>query len=172
MDFIASFSSQKVNNFHFFLIHGLIGKDDLAFLFDTGAACSVVGVNNLFRKGADPSGRMNAFEKLLRYKLISHAIPPRPMKTANRQEVTTYPCVSHQVSIADTEKRDFYFDISFDEINIPLLGSSFIDDCAYHHAISGNLCITSIKEQAGSSFYNGRNTLDFDMVVTEFENRG
>ena len=53
MDLIASFSSQKVNTFNFFILHGLLGDDDLIFLFDTGAICPVVGVNNFFRRKTD-----------------------------------------------------------------------------------------------------------------------
>lgn len=60
------------------------------------------------------------------------------------------------------------FDISFDDISIPLLGSSFIDDCAYSHAINGNLNITGMKPQAGVGYYSGRNVLDFDKVAAAF----
>ena len=50
MDLIASISSQKINTFNFFTVHGILGDDDLIFLFDTGAICPVVGVNSFFRK--------------------------------------------------------------------------------------------------------------------------
>lgn len=75
----------------------------------------------------------------------------------------------HNVSIENTAKRDFYFDISFDEISIPLLGSSFIDDCAYSHAINGNLNITGMKNKTGTGYYDENNVLDFDAVVAKFE---
>ena len=49
MDLIASFSSQKINRFHFFDINGILDEDkDLVFLFDPGAACPVIGVNSFF----------------------------------------------------------------------------------------------------------------------------
>ena len=169
MDLIASFSSQKVNNFNFFAIYGLVGNDELFFLFDTGAACNVVGVNSLFRKGDDSIERMMAFEKLLHDELVAHGITPRQMKAANSQEVVTYPCMCHNVSIENTAKRDFYFDISFDEISIPLLDSSFIDDCAYSHAINGNLNITGMKNKTGAGYYDENNVLDFNAVVAKFE---
>ena len=63
----------------------------------------------------------------------------------------------------------FFFDISFDEISIPLLGSSFIDDCSYSHSIGGNLNITGICEKAGSGFYDGMNILDFNTILDRFE---
>ena len=169
MDLIASFSSQRINTFQFFTLHGFIGSRDLIFLFDTGAACPVVGVNNLFRNTEDTSStKRMSFEVLLRGELSAQAIPPRPMKAANSQKVMTYPCVCHNVSIENTARRDFYFDISFDEISIPLLGSSFIDDCAYNHAINGNLNITGMKDKTGADYYVKSNVLDFDAVVAKF----
>ncbi len=168
MDLIASFSSQKVNTFNFFILHGLLGDDDLIFLFDTGAICPVVGVNNFFRRKTD-NGK-DILIQVLQKEISTQGIVSRPvpLKTANSQEVTTYPCVCHHVSIENTAERDFYFDISFDDISIPLLGSSFIDDCAYSHAINGNLNITGMKQQAGAGYYTGRNVLDFDKVAEKF----
>ena len=169
MDLIASFSSQRINAFHFFVIHGLMANKDLVFLFDTGASCPVLGVNSFFRDG-DTTNNRHILEQLLYNELSSQNILPRPIpfKAANNQEMTTYPCVCHNVSIENTAERDFYFDISFDDISIPLLGSSFIDDCAYSHAINGNLNITGMKPQAGAGYYAGRNVLDFDKVAEKF----
>ena len=59
-------------------------------------------------------------------------------------------------------------DISFDEISIPLLGSSFIDDCSYSHSIGSSLSITAIKDNAGSVFYSEANVLDFNVVLKEY----
>lgn len=169
MDLIASFSSQKVNTFNFFVLHGLLGDDDLIFLFDTGAICPVVGVNNFFREVRSDRNR-NTLERILHNEIDVQGIVSRPvpLKTANNQEVSTYPCVCHHVSIENSTERDFFFDISFDDISIPLLGSSFIDDCAYSHAINGNLNITGMKPQAGVGYYSGRNVLDFDKVAAAF----
>lgn len=169
MDLIASFSSQKVNAFNFFVLHGILGDDDLIFLFDTGAICPVVGVNSFFRKGKTDLNQ-DTLAQILQNEINAQGVlsRPVPLKTANSQEITTYPCVCHHVSIENTAERDFYFDISFDDISIPLLGSSFIDDCAYSHAINGNLNITGMKPQAGASYYSGRNILDFDKVAAKF----
>ena len=73
------------------------------------------------------------------------------------------------VSIEGTAERDFYFDFSFSDISLPLLGTSFSDDCAYNHAVNGSLNITSMKQQAGEGYYTGENVLDFDKVVEKFE---
>lgn len=171
MDLIASFDSQRVNTFDFFVLRGIFGRSGLFFLFDTGASCPVVGVNNFFDK--DDMENKENLEKIIRDEISIQKVAPRPipLKAANSQPVTTYPCVCHGVSIENTAEQEFYFDLSFDEISIPLLGSSFIDDCAYNHAINGNVNITGMKKRAGANYYNGRNVLDFDKVAKEYEKR-
>ncbi len=169
MDLIASFDSQKVNTFNFFFLRGIFGSSGLFFLFDTGASCPVVGINNFFDKDDIESKRL--LEKIILDEITKQDIAPRPepLKAANSQPVTTYPCVSHGVSIENTKAQDFYFDISLDDISIPLLGSSFIDDCAYSHAINGNINITSMKPHTGADSYKYRNVLDFDEVSKKYE---
>lgn len=165
---------KESNDLIFFILRGLMGDSGLFFLFDTGAICPVVGVNIFFVKNNNPDYSSNtaALAKILRDEIKTQKILPRPkpLKTANNQNVTTYPCICHNVSISITPERDFYFDISFDEISIPLLGSSFIDDCDYSHAINGNINITGIKEQAGSDYYKGLNILEFDDIAIRFQN--
>ena len=87
----------------------------------------------------------------------------------NSQELPSYPCVCHNASIENTEKWDFYFDISFDEINLPLLGSCFTDDCNYNHPINDQLIITEIKERTDSQYYQGYCVLNFDIVAAKYE---
>ena len=48
MDLIASFSGKKVRKAYFFNIYGLFGQKVMPFLFDTGAARSVVGTRSFF----------------------------------------------------------------------------------------------------------------------------
>ena len=174
MDLIASFSSQKIKNFHFFSISGLLpDNEDLVFLFDTGAICPIIGMNSFFPEKDSPENlkKKEFFEKLLRKELISQNILLRtnPLKTASNQEVRTYPCICKDVSISNAKELDFYFDFSFDEISIPLLGSSFIDDCSYNHSIGGNLNITTIKENAGAAFYDGFDILNFNKIIAKFQ---
>ena len=171
MDLMGSFSSRRLNIFNFFYVYGMLDDNGLVFLFDSGAICPVVGVNNFFDKGADIENRA-ILENILKEEISRQNISPRPipLKAANSQEVETYPCICNGVSIENTAELDFYFDISFEDISIPLLGSSFIDDCAYNHAINGNVNITSMKEDVGKSYYTGYNLLDFNKVVARFEN--
>lgn len=174
MDLIASFHSHKIKKFHFFSVNGLLpDRENLFFLFDTGAVCPVIGINSFFDRENNPNYQKekNAMEMLVREELSIQCVKarPKPLKAANNQEVQTYPCACRDVSISNASKMAFYFDISFDEISIPLLGSSFIDDCAYTHSIAGNLNITGIREKAGADFYTGVNILDFNKVMNRFQ---
>ena len=173
MDLIASFNSNKISYFHFFTLSGLSKSRNIVFLFDTGAVCPVIGTNNFFTKEKSPDNikKKELFEKTIQEELKIQNILPRSnsLKAANNQEVKTYPCICRDVSISSTGKMDFFFDLSFDEISIPLLGSSFIDDCSYSHSIGGNLNITGIREKAGSGFYDGMNILNFNTILDRFE---
>ena len=171
MDLMASFSSRRINVFNFFYIYGMLDDNGLEFLFDTGAICPVVGVNNFFDD--EDAKERRELEDILNEEIINQNVKcrPAPLKAANRQEVKTYPCVCNGISIERADVTDFYFDISFDDISVPLLGSSFIDDCAYNHTINGNVNITGIKNCAGASYYKGYNLLDFNKVATRFHIR-
>ena len=173
MDLIASFHSHKIKSFHFFSVTGLLPENEsLFFLFDTGAVCPVVGINSFFDKNNNPDylTEKEKLECIVKRELSSQQVVPRqkPLKAANNKELTTYPCMCKGVSISNTKESDFYFDISFDEISIPLLGSSFIDDCSYSHSIGSSLSITAIKDNAGSVFYSEANVLDFNVVLKEY----
>ena len=67
--------------------------------------------------------------------------------------------------------NNFFFDISFEEISIPLLGSSFSDDCSYSHAINGNIHIIGMNDIPGENAYAGLNVLDFDEVVKAYRSK-
>ena len=105
MGLIASFSSERISIANFFVIKGLLGRVNPFFLFDTGAACSLVGVNNFFSKdeNGNYSSDKDVFEKILRDEICSQGIPPRNdgLKTANNQPITAYPCVCLIMKIAD-----------------------------------------------------------------------
>ena len=96
MDLIASFEAKKVRSFHFFNVTDLFGASAVPFLFDTGAACSIIGVSNLFAggkgKGYD-DGRRQLFENTLKRWIDTRMIPERveSLKTANKQMIRTYP---------------------------------------------------------------------------------
>ena len=113
--------------------------------------------------------KKDKFEQILKKEIVEQNVEARKHKVANKQLVYSYPCVCHHVSIQDAGEIEFYFDITFDDMYLPLLGGSFIDDCAYSHAINSNINITAIKERAGESYYIGHNVLDFDKVVAEYD---
>ena len=169
MDLIASFNAHKIQTSFFLTVDGILKEGVLYFLFDTGAVCSLIGLNSLFPD--DETARKDAFTRIIKDELVAQHVSSRPesLRTANNQEVTTYPCLKRGVSIEGTAKRDFYFDFSFDEVSLPLLGTSFSDDCAYSHAINGNINITGIKEQAGAEYYKGLNILEFDDIAIKFQ---
>ena len=79
MDLIASFHSHKIKKFHFFSINGLLPeKENLFFLFDTGAVCPVLGINSFFDKDNNPNYlEEKAFlEKIVREELSIQDINP------------------------------------------------------------------------------------------------
>ena len=167
MDLIASFSAHKVKSSFFITIDGITPDGILYFLFDTGAVCSIVGLNSLFPEN---NAERLAFTQLVRDELSIENISPRSesLRTANNQKLLTYPCVCHDVSIEGTAGRDFYFDFSFEDISLPLLGTSFSDDCSYSHSINSGLNITGVKADAGKAYYSGQKVLDFDKVWAAF----
>ena len=175
MDLIASFSSKKINISNFFVIKGLLGDISPLFLFDTGAACSVVGVNSFFSKDENGlySSNKETFEKILNDEISIQNIRPRDddLKTANGQRIKAYPCICHDVMIQGITLNSFYFDISFEEVNIPLLGCSFSDDCAYSHSINGHIDISGMKSNPGEDFYKKNSLINFDIVRSRYESQ-
>lgn len=169
MDLIASFNAHIIQTSHFITIDGILKNGVLHFLFDTGAVCSLIGTNSLFSDNEHE--KREKFIKILKNEIATQQIFPRanPLKTANNQSITTYPCVSHNVSIEGTEHSDFYFDFSITDISLPLLGTSFSYDCTYSHTTNGILSITSMKKNAGSDYYSSYKVLDFDIVMAEYE---
>ena len=109
------------------------------------------------------------YKQILKGEISSQNVDIRRHKVANNQVIESYPCICHHVSIQGLEEMDFYFDITFSEMNSPLLGGSFIDDCAYTHSINSNINITAIKDHAGKEYYTGYNLLEFDKVVAEYK---
>ena len=171
MDLIASFSAHKVRTSHFLTVDGITDDGVLHFLFDTGAAVSLIGINSLFQD--DEKDKIETFRRIVESEIESQNVIPRSndLKTVTKQNVTTYPCVSHGISIEGTKQMDFFFDLSLEDISIPLLGSTFTDDCAYNHTINGILMITGMKDKAGSEYYNGYNVLDFDVVMRKYSSQ-
>ena len=171
MDLIASFNSHKVRTFHFFRISGILKDEVLSFLFDTGAACSIVGVNNLVPGVAgDSTVVRQELERILMEEIRQQEVETRveSFRTASNDEIISYPCVCHNTSIEGSKSIDFYFDISMQEVNLPILGSNFLDECSYTHTIDGNVVISAIKPNPGSKPYLDRNLLNFNKVMDRY----
>lgn len=171
MDLIASFNAHKVRTSHFLTVDGILKDGVLHFLFDTGAVVSLIGLNSFFTD--DEYALKQSFEKIICDEIASQGISARSesYKTATNQIVTTYPCVSHGVSIEGSTPRDFYFDFSFSDVSLPLLGSAFTDDCAYSHTIGGNLTISGMKDIPAFEYYKDYSVLEFDEVIKKLSNR-
>ena len=166
---VASFNSRKVHLSHYFRVEGLIDNEILSFLFDTGASYTVVGVNNLFAASPDNSN-IDLFRTCLSEEIAIQNIEERanPLRVANKDYIQTFPCVSHNVSVEGTPRIDFYFDLSLDDISLPLLGSSYIDDCAWSNSIKGKIVVTGIADNPGAAAYAGTKVLDFDRVLQKY----
>lgn len=169
MDLIASFSSQRVRTFQFFKLRGILDDDTLTFLFDTGAAYSAIGINNLIpsKSNHESDEQLLALEKIIRDEIKKQGVSERAqrLKSANNIDIITYPCVSRGVSIEGSKQTDFYFDLALsDYINLPLLGSNFTDDCNYTHKINGQIIVSGMKDSPGAESYYGIKTLDFSGI--------
>ena len=82
MDLIASFSSQRVRTFQFFKLRGILDDDTLTFLFDTGAAYSVIGINNLIpsKSNHESDEQLLALEKIIRDEIKKQGVSERAQR--------------------------------------------------------------------------------------------
>lgn len=175
MDLIASFSSQTVRSFHFFKLKGLIHNQIMNFLFDTGAAFSVIGVNHLLKPGQHTD---EVKKQLLREAFIKESkrqgIKERGenLRAANNAMIVTYPCICHGVSIEGAAEMDFCFDFALSDINLPLLGGSFMNDCTYSHSIDGSVIVSGMKDNPGMGLYRNIPVVDFNRAVSNMQKDG
>ena len=86
MDLIASFNALKVRTSHFLTIDGILKDGVLHFLFDTGAAVSLIGLNCLFPE--DEHRKIALLESIIKKELSSQhvVLRPDPYRTANNQK--------------------------------------------------------------------------------------
>ena len=175
MDLIASFSSQTVRSFHFFKLRGLIHNQIMSFLFDTGAAYSVVGINHLLKPGqyTDENKKQQLREAFIE-ESKRQGIKERSerLRTVNNAMIVTYPCICHGVSIEGAAEMDFCFDFSLSDINLPLLGGSFMNDCTYSPSINGSVIVSGMKDNPGMSLYRNVPVVDFNLAVSNMQNDG
>ena len=169
MPSVASFSAALHGSLNYFYISGIFDSSEIMFLFDTGATYSTIGVNSFF-KGDGYEDEKQEFINLLTTAIDENGVLKRPggVKTATEEIITTYPCISHGVSLQGMPEIDFYFDICPGNFGRALLGTSFSHECVYHHTMMGNISITAMKDDVGKSFYTGYKVLEFDSIVDKF----
>ena len=85
-----------------------------------------------------------------------------------QEKVEMYPCRYQGVSVSGTNPGTFYFYIYPGNINMPLLGFDYLDDCSFHHGIGGSLIVNAIAENAGKRFYPEK-LLDFNIIMEKFK---
>ena len=152
MDLIASFHAHKVKSSFFLTVDGISPDGILYFLFDTGAVCSLVGLNSLF---PEENAQCQAFAKVVRDELSAAQISPRPesLRTATNQSILTYPCVCHNVSIEGTDGRDFYFPSSIHECILAPCSSGADAASLYRMVCEINAAYTPLEEQLSDNVY-------------------
>lgn len=175
MHLVTSIVSKEVNHLHFFNMSGLFPQNDVAFLFDTGAARSIIDLQSVQRfiiKKSTVYNQINfvKLKDIIRDEIEKQGIIPWEdgLRAANCSLITSYPCVCQGISFKNSGKFDFYFDFTFDEMVVPLLGNSFLDDSTYTHKAGGTLEITTISDNPGRQCYQDCRTLNFNEVVRKF----
>lgn len=168
MHSIASFESITVRTAHYFTLKNMFRDTDLRLLFDSGASYSVIGINNVY--GAIDEGTEELFLEILKDEIIKQNISMREnaLKTATGDVVETYPCVLHQAVIGASAPLDFYFELAHVNVEEPVLGRSFSDDCAYSHSIRGKIRITGILDNPSFELYKSYNVLDWNKVMARY----
>lgn len=136
------------------------------FQFDTGAAMSLIGLNTICDRDAV---RQQRLKDILLEEIDGNAIHPlsEAPRTVTEESVTLYPCRLDGVSIMNTREITFFFCIYLGNVNMPLLGYDYLDDCTYHHLAGGNIEVTGIKNGVGERYYSGP-LIDFKLVLERY----
>ena len=102
---IGSVSLRKLEKAYIVDVKDLVAKKEIPFLFDTGAGISLIGINTL--SGDEPEDR-ELLKQIIEKKIARNGILEngRPPKTVTREQ-----------------------------IEIPLLGFDYIDNCSFSHRI-------------------------------------
>ena len=168
MGLIASFESDIIKTAHFFNLRNMFPDTNIRLLFDTGATYSVIGINNIL-DSLDESTH-NALRRILYEEICRQGIKKRdnPLRTATGKALDVYPCVLHNALIGSVTPFDFYFELTEDHLEEPILGRSYSDDCAYSHSIQGRIRISGIEDKPGYRLYAKTAVLDFNTVMDRY----
>ena len=169
MDYVNSFSAMKAKRAYMVFVYDF-HPDGTAMLFqvDTGASVTLAGLNSF----CHPDKKE---DYILLKKIIEEAIEEgefhhvkRSASTATKEEVEMYPCKYVGVSVSGTKPITLYFHIFLGDVNMPLLGFDYIDDCSLNHSVGGNLVVNAIAEHVGRRFYPEK-VIDFNAILERFQ---
>lgn len=168
MALIASFESDIIKTAHFFNLRNMFADTYIRLLFDTGATYSVIGINNILESLEEPTH--NALKRILYEEICKQGIAKRdyPLRTATGKALDVYPCVLHNAIIGSVTPFDFYFELTEDHLEEPILGRSYSEDCMYSHGIQGKIRISGIADNPGYRLYAKTDVLDFNIVMDRY----
>ena len=165
---LASVSLRKLKKSYIVFAKGFIErKKKTAFIFDTGASITLIGINTLIGNDKESFYRMKYIieQEIMEKGVLEHG---ELLKTATEEQIQVYPCKCEGVSIEGMREITFYFHIYPGRVGMPLLGFDYIDDCTFSHGMGGTVNITSVSEKAGKRFY-AENVLDLRKIMQKFQ---
>ena len=136
----------------------VFGSEDtnLMLKFDTGAAGTVIGIEDLFIEITDQQKEhfKEAFQNA--------GIEAAEFRSATKNSMKCYPMIMHDIIIDDTVKiREFPFYLSL-ERPISLLGADFISCCQLSLDIKGDIVISKYDSEMAISDFKKSNKRVFD----------
>ena len=167
MQSLGSFSTIKARKSYFVRVKDFRrDTEEIYFQFDTGASLSLIGLNTICD---DSDTNKEILRKIILREIVKNGVDSHQdsPKTVTEEEVTVYPCMLEGVSIMGTAPITMYFYIYLGNVNMPLLGYDYVDDCSYRHSIGGNIEITAVAENVGKKYYPER-ILDFNAILEEY----
>ena len=168
MALIASFESDIIKTAHFFTLRNLFADTYVRLLFDTGATYSVIGINNILDSLEESTH--DTLKQVLYDEIKTQGITKRdfPLRTATGKALDVYPCVLHNAIIGSVIPFDFYFELTEEHLEEPILGRSYSDDCSYSHSIQGKIRISGISDTPAYQLYSKIKVLDFSSVMKRY----
>ena len=167
MQSLASFSTIKARKSYYVRVKNFRrDTEELFFQFDTGAALSLIGLNTICDKSIEDQNilRNIILKEINENGIEAHQDSP---KTVTEEEVIVYPCRLDGVSIMGTTAVCLYFYIFLGNVNMPLLGYDYVDDCCYRHSIGGNIEVMAIADNVGRKHYPQK-IINFNKVLDEY----
>ena len=166
MESIASFSLTKGNHGYFVFVKNFRKeRDEILIHFDPGAGFSMIGLNTITQNDREKE----ILKDIIIRRMSEESIKPYdyPVKTVTKEEVIIYPCRISDIEIGETHRDKFYFHLFLGDINNPLLGFDYSDDCYYIHRMGGDIEVIAVSDKAGEKNYPDK-VLDFDKVLELF----